>query len=328
MIKRTPALLLSTVLLALTACGGDTNSSSANNENTSHPAFSWAKVAVSNNYSPSGDIADLTPTFSWKAASGSTVYNLGHQGTDGSGWKEYTIPAAEAGCATGTVCNYKPANHVFNVGDQKVWWVRGKANNQWQDWSAAHVFNITDGSGGGNGGNTNTPSTLTPSNGSTITNSTPQFTWQPIANANSLVIGLEKQDGSNWESFTINSNNTSFTPSSNINNGDYTWWMRAELDNGSWTNWSNGADFTVNASGGGSGTLKALEPKGTISTKAPRFVWLKETNASDYQIGFEANNAWQEYTIPVARCGTTKCISNQEQILIQLTLSLGMLEPK
>jgi surface protein len=299
--------VFTTALLTLTACGGNTNTSVVNNENTPHPEFSWAKVAVSNNYSPSGDITDLTPTFSWKASSGATVYNLGHEHTDGSDWKEYTVPAAEAGCATGPVCSYKPANHILNIGDQKVWWVRGKDNNQWQDWSSAHVFNVVDGSGGG--GNTTTPITISPSDGGTVNTNTPKFTWQPVINAKSLEIGLEKQDGSAWKSFTVHSSKTSLTPSTAFINGDYTWWMRAKLNSGGWTNWSNGANFTINTTGTGSGGLKELQPTGTINTTTPKFTWVKENNASDYQIGFKTSTNWKEYTVTaISACGpATEC---------------------
>jgi hypothetical protein len=308
--------LLTTTALALTACGGNETSSTSSN-NTSHPEFSWAKVAVSNNYSPSGDITNLTPTFSWKAISGATVYDFGHEFTKGGEWKEYTVPAAEAGCATGsTICNYKPANHIFNVGEQRVWWVRGKINNQWRSWSSPYVFNVVDGSGGAN---TSAPIPTSPINGKVFGDNSPWFDFKPVKNAKNIVLGLEKQNGSSWESFTVNAKGncpapvdcpiTSFRPSADFSNGNYTWWIRAELKNGSWTNWSNGADFTINASGTGGGTvLKALTPTGSINTINPTFTWTKQNNATDYQIGFDAGADWKELSVSASLINcTTNC---------------------
>ncbi len=312
--KLSALALLTTTVLALTACGG-TETESKSSNNTSHPEFSWAKVAVSNNFRPSGDITDLTPTFSWKAVSGASVYNFGHEFTKGGEWKEYTVPAAEAGCATGLVCNYKPANHIFNVGEQKAWWVRGKINNSWQDWSSPHVFKIVDGSGGGS---TTTPITVSPKNTQIVRDDSPWFSWEPVQNAKSLVLGLEKQDGTKWESYTINAKGncpptsscpkTTFRPYKNFEDGDYTWWIRAEKQDGSWTNWSNGADFTINTSGtGGGNSLKALTPTGTINTTQPTFTWTKQNGASDYQIGFDAGTDWKTFSVSA---GTINCTSN------------------
>ena len=296
--KLSLASVFTTALLALTACGGETNSSASNNENTSHPEFSWAKVAVSNNYSPSGDITDLTPTFTWKAVSGATEYNLGTDYTKGGDWKEYMIPAAEAGCATASVCSYKPAKRIFNEADEIVWWVRGKKNMQWKSWSDPHVFTIKSSTSN----NTSTPVAVSPKNNFTYKNrdNSPGFEWQwtPGKPVNKYVLGIETQDGKNWQVFPVNAPASSFKPSVNLANDSYTWWIRAEYKDKTWSKWSNGADFKINASfNSGYGHLL---PVGNYNSLKPIFEWGNIRGTFEYQLGItKPTGEWLEYSIPV-----------------------------
>ncbi len=291
--------LLTTALLTLSACGGNTDTSTSIND-SGHPDFSWAKVAVSNNYSPSGSTTNLTPTFSWKAVSGATEYNFGHQFTNGQEWREYTVPAASAGCATGSTCTFKPANHIFNEGEQIVWWVRGKVVNRWKAWSSPYVFNIV---GSGSNLPTSAPVAITP-NGGTLKDNSPVYTWSDASKAKKYVIGIEKQDGTSWQAFSVSGRencpvqvecpSTSARPNVDISNGSYTWWMRAERLDGSWSNWSNGHNFSINSADNFS--FENLSPSGTINTLSPTFQWKHIAGATEYRIGFDDNNIWTEHT--------------------------------
>ena len=334
MIKHASTLLFSTALLALTACGGEKNASSVNNENTSHPEFSWAKVAVSNNYSPSGDTTNLTPTFSWKAVSGATEYNFGHELTSGKEWKEYTVPAASAGCATGSTCSYTPANHIFNEGEQVVWWVRGKVASQWKSWSSPYVFNLVNSVGGGTN---STPTPTLPINGKVVTDDSPFFTFKPMKNAKSNVLGLEKTDGTGWQAFTFNGQDncpsttdcpaTDFRPSQNFANGDYTWWIRTQLNNGTWTNWSNGADFTIKKPNNSAVKYTGLLPVGNYNSTNPIFEWNPVGTSSssilgttkEYQLGLDLpNGEWLEYSV-LRGNGSGNCKRTRPSSLYPLT---------
>ncbi len=251
-----------TALLSLTACGGQSDTTSSN-KNTDHPVFSWAKVAVSNNYSPSGEITNQTPTFTWPAVSGANEYNLGHEyvaNPSYPNWTEYTIPAAEAGCATGPICSYKPANKIMYPGTNRAWWIRGKVNNRWQPWSAPYVFNVVNSSGTPPSNAAPTP--ISPTNNQAIDSNKLVFTFNAMKTANKIIIGYEKQDGTEWKTDYVWSqkscpppapgqtivtcpHNTTYTPKVKLEKGRYTWWTRAVLKNGSWTNWSQGNDFEV-----------------------------------------------------------------------------------
>ena len=252
--------LVAITTLTLSACGG-TNSENNNDTPTNHPQFKWADTAASNNFSPLGDITDQTPTFSWSAYTDSgllaTEYNFGHQSINGDDWVEYTVPAASAGCASGGTCSYTPVNKVFAIDEQRPWWVRGKINGQWNEWSDSHVFKVID---------VITPpptGSKLPSGDTASTN--PEFKWPRIGTASQYEIGIESQSGSGWKSYrSINCTTTSctHTPSYGFSVGDQmTWWVRP-----SGGTWSNGVDFNITRSGGSSDTQNPTVPGSLNST--------------------------------------------------------------
>lgn len=317
--KLSLSTFITVALFSLTACGGGSTTKSDNTD-TENPEFSWANVAVSNSYSPSGDIADLTPTFSWKAVSGATEYEFGHQDTLAGTLTEYTIPAAEAACATGLVCSYKPADVILNVGEQKAWWVRGnKAAGGWQSWSAPYVFNVVDATGAG--GVSSAPVITSPVAGNIVKETNPTFTWEAIQDAKNLVINYEKQDGTGLKSSTVDALSTSFTTSEVMTDGDYTWWMRAEKQDGSWTSWSNGTNFTVDTATVAIGAIpEAISPIGAITTLTPTFTWTAVANATDYTIGYHLTTditglTWTQKDIPASTAAcTTSCSFTIEEL--------------
>jgi len=264
--------LLTITTISLTACGGSNNKATENP--TSRPQFKWANVAVSNNFSPLGDTNDRTPTFTWQAYTSAgqlaTRYNFGYQDTNGTIWREYTVAAAGAGCASGGTCSYKPTDHTFNIGDQRVWWVRGEINGTWQEWSSAHVFKVI---------NTTPP----PSGAYTPVGDTgtlkPIFKWPKVGSASSYELGFETQSGTNWTSFsTVNCQaaNCAFTPSYNFTAGEkYTWWIRPTAGS-----WSNGVNFTVTAGNGGGDTQAPSIPTSLRKTAATSSTTSIRWNAS------------------------------------------------
>ncbi|MEE9444464.1 MAG: BspA family leucine-rich repeat surface protein [Cocleimonas sp.] len=251
-------VLLITALLSLTACGGNSENEAVN-ENNNHPEFSWAKVAVSNNFSPSGDISDTTPTFSWKAVTGATLYKFGHEDTETAlRWRSYSVTPEQANCATTSICSYTPDDVTFAVGDSKAWWLRTYAPNTStsNDWSAPYVFRII----GNNPPTTPSPSSEPISPKGLIPDSNPTFTWTPGNGATDYQFGFENQDGTDWKRYTVTADrvNCQSTQCSfqavnvnvneerfNFKKGDKkTWWVRSKINN-IWSNWSNGSDFTI-----------------------------------------------------------------------------------
>jgi len=261
--KITRFSLLAITLTTLTACGGSTDS-------TEHPAFKWTDAGVSNNYLPLGNITNQTPTFSWPAytdnGSRASEYNFGYQSPNGDGWREYTVEAASANCSSGDTCTYKPSNHVFSIGDQKVWWVRGSINGTWQEWSSAHVFKVV---------RTVPPLGNYQPSGDTTTQ--PTFKWPRVGSSSSYQLGMESQTGSGWKSFytSCSTSTCSYTPNAGLSVGDsMTWWVRPV--GGAW---SDGVDFDVTSD----------------STTIQDISWSPINGATRYELGMEKQDGsnWQ-----------------------------------
>lgn len=236
-------ILLIAAAYSLAACGGGADTKT-DEVATDRPAFKWTDVGVSNHYLPLGNIVDRTPAFVWPAytdnGARATEYNFGHQATNGRGWKEYIIPAAGAGCATGNSCSYTPSNHVFRVGDRKAWWVRGKINGRWKEWSSSHVFNVvtTPPPQGG---------AYQPAGATPTTN--PVFKWPKVGSNTRYQLGVESQNGSGWKSYNFNCTTSTCeaTPNYGFSVGNrMTWWVRPAGGT-----WSDRVDFTVTGTGGG-----------------------------------------------------------------------------
>ncbi|MEE9445794.1 MAG: lamin tail domain-containing protein, partial [Cocleimonas sp.] len=255
--------LLAVTLTTLTACGGSNNTPNNSTNPTDHPIFKWTDAGVSNNYLPLGDTTNQTPTFTWPAytdsGSRATEYNFGYQSTNGDGWREYTVAAAGANCSSGDTCTYKPSNHVFNIGDQKAWWVRGSINGTWKEWSSAHVFKIVRTTTPPGGGGDYQPSGDTPT-------TQPTFKWPRVGSNSSYELGLESQTGSGWKSFnpSCSTSTCTYTPNAGLSIGNnLTWWVRPA--GGAW---SDGVDFSITQGGGGTDTQAPTTPANLRKTGA------------------------------------------------------------
>ncbi|HJR80935.1 MAG TPA: hypothetical protein VJ821_12740 [Anaerolineales bacterium] len=92
--------------------------------------------------SPSGNITDTTPTYTWNAVSGAEWYYLWVNAPSGTGYLKQWFTAAQAGCAAGTgTCSVTPTTavafgaHTFYVRP----WSSGAA---YGPWSGGLDFNI------------------------------------------------------------------------------------------------------------------------------------------------------------------------------------------
>ncbi len=284
-IKRCSFGLLSVLL---SACGGEGGSKSTNSSD--HPQFKWSDANVSSNYSPLGDTTNQSPKFIWPtytdAGQLATEYNFGFENTNATQWQEFTVPAVGAACTTGGTCSYTPSQ-VFNIGDEKVWWVRGKINGSWMEWSSPHVFKIVD---------TTTPpptTTRSPSGDTATTN--PTFTWSPLGSTNRYEFGFEPQGGGVWRSYTVNANQLncqtgtcSNTPNHTFSIGDkMTWWFRPVAGR-----WSNGVDFTI-VNSGGNDTQAPTAPTALSSTGVTSTTVALKWNASTDNVGVTAYQVYR-----------------------------------
>ena len=244
--------------LTLAACGGsssdDTTIKVTTNEptidtTTDRPIFNRALASRAPSFTPSGNITDTTPSFTWTATNDASKYMIGHEDTDSTiNWTQYTISSTEALCSTS--CEFTPNDFTFTIGDEKVWWVRANVNEVWQNWSKGHIFEITEVTNN----NDSIPNPISPQGN--ISDFTPEFSWTSVSNATNYQFGYENPDGaSDWQEHTPfpdeifcsnTSNICSFTPQfPNLFSGDNKrWWVRATINN-IWGEWSEPKDFSL-----------------------------------------------------------------------------------
>lgn len=247
------SLVFSSIIsLSVVSCGGGAGNNTPSNSSIDHPQFNAARVSASPNYSPSGDIIDTTPTFSWQAINNATEYMFGHEDVNtATNWHEYTLTSAQAACNTVTqVCSYTPQDFSFAIGDKKVWWVTAKVSGSWQAWTRPHVFNIIKRPDTV----VDVPKAIAPKGD--VTTLTPKFSWSPITQATQYQIGFEDTYPSgNWKDYIFSASqagcqNTNQNCSYTASNTDFsvgnkkTWWVRANI-NGQWGQWSKDTNFTI-----------------------------------------------------------------------------------
>lgn len=109
-------------------------------------------------------------------------------------------------------------------------------------------------------------------------NNRPTFQWQVLAGATKYQIYVRNQVTNavvvNQSSISTNS----FTPSSALPVGDYSWWVRASNNSGIVGGWSISLDFNV----GGKPVL--LTPAGTTSNRKPTFSWSPVQGTDHYEL--------------------------------------------
>lgn len=259
MIIKNPTVQFSLLLcLSLTGCVDSNKPGNPRLSGGDHPHLVREKVATSNHYKPSGTITNSTPTFIWPKTVGATQYLIGHEDAETSTrWHEYILTATEAGCdqANNTSCSYTPNDFVFDINDEKAWWVKPYISGTATHWSNAHVFTYT--------GATLPPATrvilpISPSPEKATSQLNPAFVWTSGDNASKYQIGFESVTGDEWSSHTFSnrqarcdSRQCSYTLSASqtkFKQGDIkTWWIRS-FNNHSWSDWSAGSTFNIDTS--------------------------------------------------------------------------------
>jgi len=98
-----------------------------------------AKPATPALISPTGAIADSTPTYRWTGASNATSYQLLVRRGSTTVVKAQ-LNAATAGCNGGTSCAYTPTQ-ALGSGDYR-WWVAAWNSKGWSSWSTPRSFSL------------------------------------------------------------------------------------------------------------------------------------------------------------------------------------------
>ena len=298
--------LLLPLLLTLVGCGGGSSKTEADNTDSIHPVFLERDVTISPSATPSGYITETNPTFTWGTIQNATEYQYGHQDISSTQdtWISYTFLAEDLVCNTlDDTCSHTPTDYVFTLGEQRAWWVRGKINGAWAEWSDPRVFTIVESLI-----STVIPTAIEP-NGD-ISTTTPEFSWSSVQDTSEYQLGHENLDTTDWRAYTITKEQAgclvinrkcSFTPENlTFELGDRIgWWIRAKV-NDTWGEWSTVSKFTVSSDTTPTLIPTQITPDGNINTTTPTFSWSSISDATEYVLGHQETETsinWQQYAI-------------------------------
>ena len=116
----------------------------------------------------------------------------------------------------------------------------------------------------------------------TDSDTTPTFTWNAVADADSYELWVYHQNTNTHQIvYEAGLTQTSFTPSSALPEGTYTFWVRAHTSGGESSVWSGGLGFSIGLQ---PDTPTVTGPTGTTGDTTPTFTWNTAANATSYEL--------------------------------------------
>jgi hypothetical protein len=193
--------------------------------------------------SPAGEVTSTKPTFTWNAVSEATWYAL-YVYNDSSGTTEVNTKWYQSSsvCSGSTCSVTSPATLG---GGKHRWWIRTYNSSGYGPWSDSMAFELSDNCHPG------TLTLIAPSD--TITDSMPTFTWSKDAASswyylylrNSSTGRLSTLNGWKQASDVCASTDCSVTPSTSLEPGAYSWWVRPYSSCGGYGDWSGPQYFEL-----------------------------------------------------------------------------------
>ena len=171
--------------------------------------------------SPSGNISDSTPTYTWNAVTGATWYYLWVRDSTGDAIKKW-YTASQAGCAGGSgTCSVQ---HATAVSGNSKWWIKAWNSSGSGPWSSAKAFTV------GSSGPPPAASLVSPAGGGN--GSTPTYTWHAAPGATWYYLWVNDSSGNRIKTWYTasqvgcsGSNTCSIQPATSVS-GSSTWWVR------------------------------------------------------------------------------------------------------
>lgn len=127
--------------------------------------------------------------------------------------------------------------------EARIWYWRVKAHfsTGWGNWSLRWSFTLED-------GDTvpSAPTLFQPDSSSTVSDHTPTFDWNDPPYAYRYELKVDNNDSFiSPEIHQTNLSNSTYTPTTELNNDTYYWKVRAKNSAGTWGNWSSRWSFTI-----------------------------------------------------------------------------------
>ncbi len=210
------------------------------------------------------ETADTTPTFRWYALDGADSYEIQIAGS------QMGLNSATAVPVNGT--NYTPETALTN-NKTHYWRVRAvDGDTQRGDWSTAHSLEVKWG----------TISWLSPSNGTSTTNTKPLLSWGTVTGAVNYEVQIADSEGGVANSVAIDVTDASYTPATALTNlQTHYWQVRAKNANGQYGPWSAIHSLEVNW-----GAIDGLSPsdRSTTTDTTPALSWNAVSGAAGYEV--------------------------------------------
>lgn len=186
---------------------------------------------------PTGTITQTQPAFSWTGVTGYAWYQIWLAGPDGTvlnQWYEST------NVCTGSACAITPALNL--PGGTYRWWVQlWTPLGGYAAWSSEAMFIVAL--------PPVAPTQIAPLG--TISTTQPTFQWSRVTAGAWYYLWISGPSGTvldQWYQVSVCSGSTcSVTPTLNLANGAYSWWIQAWSSEGGYGAWSPAGNFTVAA---------------------------------------------------------------------------------
>jgi hypothetical protein len=109
------------------------------------------------------------------------------------------------------------------------------------------------------------PTLLSPSNGSTITDTTPTFDWSTVADATQYQVQIDNHDSFASPERDATMSASIYTPASGLSDGAYYWRVRAHDTAGNWSDWATVWNATIDTAPPSSAVDALPATQGSIS---------------------------------------------------------------
>lgn len=137
-----------------------------------------------------------------------------------------------------------------------------------------------------------------PSNGTTITDTTPKFDWGSVTNADHYVLQVSSSDGFTSPYIDLkNLSNHEYIPTNSLSDGSWYWRVRAEDSRGYWSGWSSVWEFTIDTEGPIAPTLIAPTDGSSTNDDTPTFDWSDVSDATVYKLEVSNSNTFSSLEI-------------------------------
>jgi hypothetical protein len=221
---------------------------------------------------PSGSSTPTVPTYTWTPVLGATYYQLWVEKAPGLPVIQHMYSAA---ACNGAACSVTPSVGL-GLGVVHKAWVRGWSSQGFGPWSAGLPFTT----------GLFAPTTDLYGPRGATSNPAPTYKWRELSHATGYELWVQRA-GSNpaiatvFTSWRRNGGELSVTPTTELPDGSYSWWVRPHYAWGPGL-WSTPGAFDVSASVAGGAT--PLWPSGRFGTATPSYRWSAGTSATWYYL--------------------------------------------